>query len=243
MAIHAFPEGQTEENILKKIGKIDGEAFITCHPAKGKDNVNRKLTEIIGPKLLKSEPIRCLVLRDLDGHEGETVGTVRQSVADALRREFDRRGLHAAPMKLIRHADHDNVFTMATTDPDFRLALHIAVYKWKESFIKSTIDDYVLALALNRTTAERLADKLALDGGGLIHKIEHELPDLLARNGIRLEEAKDYVRLYAAVIKTHTSPPVFASKTMANAEDGLIRAAFSPLLAAVDFLRRADDDT
>jgi hypothetical protein len=71
----------------------------------------------------------------------------------------------------------------------------------------------------------------------VISKIEHEIPSLLNRNGIPLLEAKDYVRLYAAVLQEHTSPPTFAKKTLAHAEPDDVREIFAPLLAAVEFVR------
>jgi hypothetical protein len=131
------------------------------------------------------------------------------------------------------------VYTWVSRHPDIRLALHVAIYRWHEGFVKSTIDDYVLALALREATArELIADKgWAIAPQQLINKIVFEIPTLLTGNGILLREAKDYVRLYAAVLQEHTSPPTFTGKTLAHAEPGDIRAAFAPLLAAAEFVR------
>ncbi len=36
----------------------------------------------------------------------------------------------------------------------------------------------------------------------------------------------------------HTSPPVFATRTLAHAADADLRQVFAPLLAAIEFVRR-----
>ena len=70
----------------------------------------------------------------------------------------------------------------------------------------------------------------------IIRKVTDRIPALLQENGIPVREAKDYVRLYAAVIQEHTSPATFASKVVANAADGDKQDIFAPLLAALNFL-------
>ena len=96
----------------------------------------------------------------------------------------------------------------------------------------------MLALALQKTTAENLlSDKQwSTTPDQIIRKVTEHIPSMLQENGIPLREAKDYVRLYAAVIQEHTSPPVFAQKTLANAADGDKQEIFAPLLAALAFL-------
>jgi hypothetical protein len=74
----------------------------------------------------------------------------------------------------------------------------------------------------------------------LIEKITKEIPALLTQNGIPLRpHAKDYVRFYAAVLSLHTSPPVFAEKTLAHAKEDDIKEIFAPLLAAIQHLETA----
>lgn len=247
MIIDAFPEGQTEVAVIEAICQRDkhqsrGNA-IYCHPVRGKQGIRRTFLEIVPPKLPKRQPVRCLIFRDLDSHDGETIEIIEQSVTDMLKQAFRKMEFDESIIDLRRHPDHDNVFTVVSPQPDFRFALHVAEHRWKDDFIKSTIDDYVLSLALNAATAESMARKLGINGERLVHKITKELPDLLIQNGIPLKEAKDYVRLYAAVIKSHTSPPVFAGKTMANAEDDLLCEVFAPLKAALDFVRNDDHET
>lgn len=247
MDIVAFAEGKTEEKVLAKLGTITDCRIFFPAPEKGgssgKDQLNKRITGMIMPNLEVNLPVRCLVLRDLDTHEGETIERIVQSVSDALRRAFPDRGLDASLVRLDRHPDYDHVFSLRIKKPDLCLALHIADFRWHKDFIKSTIDDYVLSLALNETTAGRMAQAFDIEGKRLIRKISEEIPELMATNGIPLVEAKDYVRLYAAVIKSHTSPPVFAEKTMAKAEERDIHRVFAPLLAALDLIRGVDDAT
>jgi len=234
MTIHYFYEGKTEKEVLGGLKKFSGSEW-KPHDAEGKGNLNQKIVDILGP-MLGQEPIRGLILRDLDSHDGETMERIVQGVTGALKKAFDSRKLESSLVRLNQHPGHNNVFTLDIEQLDFHLALHIAVYRWREDFIKSTIDDYILDLALNPVTAGHLAQKLGITGERLIHKMTIEIPDLLKKNGITLAEAKDYVGLYAAVIKKHTSPPVFAKKTMANAEETQLRQVFAPLLAAIDFV-------
>jgi hypothetical protein len=236
MSIHTFCEGKTEEKVLDHIRNLDLYPKMEhCH-GKGKSGINQRLVATIAPKIGKPETLRCLVMRDLDAHDGETIGTIVQSLTDALKRKLPERGMDVSSIALVPHPEWSHVFTLASTTPDFLLALHVAAHPWKDDFIKSTIDDCVLRLALDPVTAERLAGDLNLEGSRLVRKITRELPRLLDENGIPLLEAKDYVRLYAAVVKSHTSPPVFAEKTMKRAEESTIREIFAPLLAAIDFI-------
>jgi hypothetical protein len=61
---------------------------------------------------------------------------------------------------------------------------------------------------------------------------------LLQQNGFPpLSEAKDYVRLYAAVLRMHTSPPVFAETVLANTDDSLLQQNFASIIAAIEALQ------
>ncbi len=234
MTIDSFMEGATEEKVIARISQILGEK-INSITSEGKAQLNPKIVNTIAPRL-GHEAIRCLVLRDLD--KGETLAQLRQSFTDALRRMFQQRGFGAV-LQLLPHPDYAHVFTLQTDAPDLRFALHVAHFRWHPNFVKSTIDDYILDLALEPKTVESLAESLSIDPARLIHKIRHEIPDLMSNNGISLDEAKDYVRLYAAVIKAHTSPPVFADKTLKSADEAAICDRFASLLAALEFLRSA----
>lgn len=240
MSIYVFAEGNTEERVLEGIKKRmipDMNPFVAS--GKGKDQVNRQMIATLAPLLQRDDPIRCLVLRDLDEDAGETVAGIVQSVGDALRKMVQARMAGAPITALAQHPDHASVHALTLSSPDLRLALHIATHRWRAGFVKATIDDYILTLAAEPATASAL-----IAGKGwpttadeVLHKVTMEIPGLLGRNGIPLQEAKDYVRLYAAVIQEHTSPPVFASRTLAHADEADLRRVFAPLLATIEFLR------
>lgn len=237
MKIWVFPEGKTEEKVIEKVRQvIDGCDFqvVECD---GKSQINAKLSSTLSPLL--DQPLRCLILRDLDSHANETVLSLAQGVSNALQKMFAERKVQASPA--LKPLDsYDNILIwQSNAEPYFRLALHIATYRWNPQFIKSTIDDYVLDLALRPeiVTALCSSQKLTIERDRLIAKITDEIPQIVQNNGIPLEEAKDYVRLYAAVIKTHTSPPVFAGKALAHTDPSTFQDTFKSLFAAVEYLR------
>jgi len=181
-------------------------------------------------------------MRDLDSHGGQIVDGIRGGVEQALRRMFDERGFASQDVSLIAHGGHDNVYAFRATEPNIKVALHIATYRCLSHFIKSTVDDYVLNLALRYGTVESFLQENRsrnwnIGAETLLNEVRREIPALLQRNGIpQLREAKDYVRLYAAVLQMDTSPPVFAERTMAHAQESDIQEIFAPLLAAAQFL-------
>jgi hypothetical protein len=181
-------------------------------------------------------------MRNLDSHDGETVDGIRSGVDQALRRVFDERGFSSQNVSLIAHDRHDNVSAFQAADPNIKVALHIATYRCLGHFVKSTVDDYVLNLALRYGTVESFLQENRnrnwnIGVETLINEVRREIPSLLQKNGIpQLREARDYARLYAAVLQMDTSPPVFAERTMAHAKEGDIQEVFAPLLAAAQFL-------
>lgn len=234
-----FVEGNTEIKILERLKLADPDA-VKQRPS-GKGDINKRMIDVLGPKL-GNEPIRCLVMRDLDSHDRETVDGIRGSVEQALRRLFDERDFASESVSLRPHDKHENVFTFQATDPNVKVALHIATYHCLIHFTKSTVDDYVLNLALRYSTAESFLQKnrdrkWTIGAEPLIHIVRREIPALLQRNGIpQLGEAKAYTRLYAAVLQMDTSPHVFAERTLAHAQESDIQEVFAPLLAAAQFL-------
>lgn len=230
MSMKVFTEGKTEEIIVKKLD-LPAEEIIS---ADGKGNMNDKISNTLGPAL-GLKPLRVLVMRDLDRHEGETAERLRQGSEQMLKKVLKNRNLDDS---IQIEQMGPNIFLFAKQEIDLRLCLHIADYQWSTSFIKSTIDDYVLAIALEPQIAQALAEKQKIaDGPTLMKKITEELPQLLESNGILLYEAKDYIRLYAAILKMHTSPPVFTEKALANAEASLLQKHFSSLFAAAKTLQ------
>jgi hypothetical protein len=234
-----FIEGNTELKILEKL-KLVCPGAVRRNPG-GKDDINKRMIDTLGPRL-GAEPIRCLVMRDLDSHVGETVDGIRSGVEQALRRLFDERGFASQNVSLTAHDGHDNVFTFQATAPDIKVSLHIAARRCLDHFIKSSVDDYVLNLALRYGTVESFLQEnrnrnWTIGVDTLINEVRREIPALLLKNGIpQLREAKDYARLYAAVLHMDTSPPVFAERTLAHSQESDIQEVFAPLLAAAQFL-------
>ncbi len=207
--IYMFAEGKTEKNVLEGTKRVfpdlsfkhpqpDVPAKSPSHKdeKQGKDQVNRRLVAILGPLIEKTDPIRCLILRDLDAHAGETSDSIVQSVEDALNRTMQRLRPSLPIARLQQHPDYENVCTMVLSCPDLRLALHIATHRWRAEFIKATIDDYVLSLAARPATASALITRKnwPVSADDVLRKVTTEIPALLSANGIPLQEAKDYVR-------------------------------------------------
>ena len=176
---------------------------------------------------------------------GETLDRVRQSVEGAVQDTLRQRG-HKETVRLVLYK-MPNVFTWEAGDLDIRFALHVAtcpeMTDLPQRFIKSTTDDYILSLALkNQTTKNLLADAGldAVDSNEVIRKVQEEIPNLLRRNGIQLREAKDYIRIYLAVMGLGMSPTVFASKLLSHANRGEVEKVFAALVAALRFITGED---
>ncbi len=248
---HVFVEGDTEKNVV--IHLMERQLSVNLNPGwkkrlrerkGGKAQVIQAIRNELGPEL-GAAPVRCLVMRDLDEDEGESLDSIRQSVAETVRRLFEERGFAKMP-SLAVHPDYANVFTWQSDEPDLRLALHVAHYPsipgLSQRFTKSTTDDYVLALALHPRTATRLLQGIGLKSVGeaaLAEKVRQEVPELLRRNGIRMREAKDYVRIYLATVRLGMSPAVFAGKLLLLADEEEIKRVFASLIAALQFVVEA----
>lgn len=235
MSIYLFCEGKTERNIVEKLVTLANQPT-----GQGKAQVNNQMRQMLGPLLNQLKAIRALIMRDVD--EGETPESIVQSVTDAAQKMLNER-VSSVTAQFQPHEDYPNVYLLTLSQPDLRLALHLATYKWNEAFVNATIDDYVLSLALRKTTATALLSKSKKEwsttSDQIIRKVTERIPKLLEENGIPLREAKDYVRLYAAVIQEHTFPATFAGKTLANAGEADKQAVFAPLLAGLNFLGEA----
>jgi hypothetical protein len=191
--------------------------------------------------------VNFLILRDLDTHDGETEASILQSITSLLETFFAEREISTNLVNLIPNLTHPNLYMLAIPDLNFCLALHIATKRWSNNFIKSTIDDYVLELALlPKTVSNLLADinkttsKINIPPSKIRDKITKEIPEILKSNASGIDDlnsAKDYVLFYAAVLKLPTtSPPTFARKVMANADEQDIREVFGALIAAFEFV-------
>lgn len=78
MTVYVFFEGLTEKKVIANVCPENTTKMIR---ADGKDNINPKLRDTLGP-LMGQVPIRCLVLRDLDVHDGETPERIVQSLIE-----------------------------------------------------------------------------------------------------------------------------------------------------------------
>jgi len=238
ITIDVFSEGKTEREIAGKLCRRG----ICPHELKergggGEQEMLRKLSLLLRNWFdlaqEQRELLRILVLRDLD--EGRTIDGLCESTLNVVRR-------HHTSARLISHLNYDHVFTLQTDLSGLRLALHIANHRYHQEFIKSTIDDYVLNLALRPATAEALLQNCRKEDwiittDKLVSKVRDEIPELLRQNGIpKLVEAKVYVRLYAALLQMATTPAIFAGKVLEHAQTDDVQEVFAPLLAAVHFL-------
>ncbi len=233
--IQVFAEGKTEEKVIEKLKQFfPGRTFQTFD-CRGKNRINGEIVTKLGPSI-GQQSVRAIILRDLD--DGENNQQIIQSISDRLIQLFLERKINAVP-QFQQLPSHKNVFIWKSISLDFHIAVHIADYRWNTNFTKSTIDDLVLQLALDQGVAAHLAQRQKVHVGGqvIIQKVTQEIPTLLQQNGFPpLSEAKDYVRLYAAVIRMHTSPPVFATNVLANTDDHILQKNFASIIAAIGAL-------
>lgn len=247
MKILVFGEGDAEENVCNGLKKLTFSEFKYLSAKGNTRSVNKTLINTISPLLQEEEPISCVILYDLDSHENKT----EKSILDSILGESGLQKIERFRTINFRHfitqdSNYSNLHTLSIPETNFRLAIHIANKRWKQNFEKSAIDDYVLELALMpKTVTNLLAEinkaktKINIPSSKIFDKITKEIPDLLKANANGkddLVEAKDYVRLYAAVLKLHTSPAVFAAKVMGNADEQDIREVFGALLKALKFV-------
>lgn len=239
ITIDLFSEGKTEQGIAEKLCSRGICPYkLEERGGGGEDrmlfNLSVRLKDWFDLALEGREPLRILVLRDLDSHQNKTVKGICDGVSERVKR-------HHPQSEFVRSVEHDNVFKLQSDLSGLHLALHVANDRYSSEFIKTTIDDYVLKLALCSNTAASLLESCKKAGWEitteeLMNKVQSEIPALLKRNRIPLIEAKDCIRLYATVLQAHASPAVFAGKVLEHAEESDIKETFSSLLAAIQLL-------
>lgn len=247
MRILVFGEGNAEENVCNGLKKLTEFQFQYLSAKGNTRSVNTTFTSTISPFLQEEEKISYVILYDLDSHENKTEESILDSILGkgGLQKIDKFRTINFRDF-IIQNLNYSNLYTLLIPEINFRLAIHIANKRWKQNFEKSAIYDYVLKLALMpKTVTNLLANinkaktKINIPSSKIFDKITKEIPDLLKVNADGkddLLEAKDYVRLYAAVLKLHTSPAVFAAKVMENADVQDIREVFGALIAAFEFV-------
>lgn len=251
MSILIFPEGHTEDRVWRHFlkeeeGKLGISKKDDDKPFEfSKDRVYKQFENSIG-SLLGKRPIKALLMVDWDAHNNQTPEREVQRLTTVIQNLLSKRQSQIAPSDLPLHPSfkphekHSNVYLLKMPVLPLHVALHIATKRWADTFIKSTIDDYILELALRPTTiANFLRHKRweQPEPAEIVKKVVQEIPDLMRRNNIPLLEAKTYTRWFAALMQESTSPPIFASLVLKNAAPEDTNKVFGPLLAAIGFLR------
>ena len=205
--ILALFEGITEENTLNGLKNRRFIEFDVLENIKGSSGGFRKAAvHILSTYFKLGKPLGVVILRDLDS--GKAVEDVRKSTEDAVNEALD----NAEVENNIRLEHRDsNIFFAKNEHPNFMIVLHIAERRCIEgipTFKNCTTDDYVLDLALRKSTIEDLPEfkKAQEKNPGLTaevvqRKITSEILEILEQNGLRFEEAKNFVDLYIAVLQ------------------------------------------
>ena len=246
--IDVFSEGKTEKNISEQLARhgVLTEEFEERGGGGEKTmmtNFRLRLREWVKLQTDQRTSLRILLLRDLDMHEGKTIEDVCKSTINIVCH-------HDSTAKLASHPTHENVFVLKTEMEGLHLALHIASKRYMDSFVKATIDDYVLRLAVlektvkallqqNRESGEKQNPKRTweIEEVAFINKVLVEIPALLSANKIPpLMEAKDYIQFYATLLQAHSSPATFAGKALSHADVQDIREVFASLLSTIQLL-------
>lgn len=244
--ITAFIEGDTEDGVIKGLvaRQVIPANLVTVGNAKGGKEEKQaafklKLSKWFAEPLEKREPLSLLVMRDQD-QKGPA--QVVQSVQEQLRP-------HLPKAELASHSVAEGVYQLDAPSQKLRLALMIARWEGIKAFFPAisnhAMDDYVLTLAMQRLTAQRLLaarhkSRQVLGVDKLLAKVKDEIPALLVQNGLApFIYAKDHIRFYAALLGTPLSPVKFAEMVMQHADEDDLRSHFASLLAAVAFLSPA----
>ncbi len=247
--IDVFSEGKTEESVMTQIAKrIITDAEFQERGGGGVDEMLKSLQQRLKDHVeLQTEAtarLNILVLRDWDEHLKQTVEFVREDTLSYIQPAIPNAALEV-------DSTHQNLFVLQSDPPKLKLVLHVATRKYESKFVKATIDDFVLELALQTVTLTNILAKKKKDGlkqkpprdwqevteAQIVNKVTQEIPALLLSNKIPpLVEAKEYLRVYATILQEHISPAVIAGKILANAEEKDIRAVFASLLSAIQSL-------
>ena len=250
-----FFEGWTEKEVLETLKVIPRQQ--RDKDEGGKSKINDRIKNTLGPKL-GGETVRCLILRDLDSHVDETPTKIKQSVVACFKGLFRERSFDEKIVALTPHENFPNVFVFEATSPDIKVALHIAEYKYSEKFKNSTIDDYILNLALRDETVQQLiknkkdirrtefldamtgedeATKFDQIAAAVIKKVTEEIPRLLQDNNFpALKEAKQYLQFFSAITQEPKSPSVITKDIIKCASDKAKNEILAPLFAALKFI-------
>ena len=242
------------KKILKKYASflVEGKDF----PKKGTRGGKGKILKLISSNptniYFGVKPIRYFVLTDLDEHIGETPQSVIGSIKGALEELYKDYPLINIELSQLDKNKFPGIYTFSSSHPDFKICLHIANFPDINNnigkFIKSTIDDYILKIALMPDTLNNLhryltgeykyRNRLNIKTPDVIkEKVVNEIRELLKNNGISLNEAKEFIRIYTIVTLFSPHLPSFAGEIISYASDEDLKEVFASLIESVNYLK------
>lgn len=190
---YIFVEGRTEERLLKIIEcpippTVCGSKDSIC------DTMQKKLSGELG-----DHPTGILILRDRD--HNETRENIIRSFENSINKLLiDSEIPHQAFQP---HEEFKNISMMDIPAVNSRFALHIAAPPSISGleFASDTIDGYILYLAMDETVLERFAKNAGIAPEALRVKVIEKVPKLAEDNGIKFDQAKDFLGVYMAMSK------------------------------------------
>ncbi len=184
MMMFVAPEGQTEARVIEKLMQDRGLRG-------GRDNDKEKDYHIYSPK-----------------GKGEIDRHIRSALGESLD-QFPTPSKRVGIVVMLDRDEGESIEGIAINKTG-AMSNKFRNSGYREDFAKSTVDDYVLRLALYETTIHKLLtekkETWKVTSQQIINKMTAEIPDLMQSNHIELREAKDYVRFYAAIIQEGLSP-------------------------------------
>lgn len=248
--VQAFPEGQTEEAVLRGLARFDARfGAVQSRRCQGETNLGPTLDSYLKEErdIVSSDrgALKLLVVRDQDERAISAVG---ESVQHFVRR-------HVEPFQFEPHPAHPRLLSASTrflgteTPRTLRIALFVSgdpdIQTIFPHVTKFTMDDHLLRLALLPQTAQKMLQmpstaQSGLDADKLIAKVTKEIPALLAANGMNpFGQSKHHVRFYTALLGQTISVGPFAEKVLTKVEPTDIRTHLAALFAAMDWLSQA----
>lgn len=190
---YIFVEGKTEKRLLKIIEcpvspTVCGSKDSIC------DTMQKKLSGELG-----DHPTGILILRDRDHNE------TRENIVRSFENGINKLLIESEiPHQSFQpHEKFKNLYEMDIPAVDSRFALHIAAPPSISGleFASDTIDGYILYLAMDETVLERFAKNAGIAPEALRTKVIEKVPKLAEDNGIKFEQAKDFLGVYMAMSK------------------------------------------
>jgi hypothetical protein len=241
-----FLEGKTEVNTIETLKSFEIIRFGKYIEYRNSGKLKEKIYRFLAP--IAGEPINMVVLRDLDSEV--SIESVIQSTEDVLKKVYSE-----IPVKFVKHEQYPNIFLFIHEDAEIKIVMHIAEkcsIDGLPEFKNCTTDDYVLDLALRPETIFNLKEfneikkkNSDLTPEEIQNKIISEVPDLLSKNGINLNEAKNFVNLYILVLQLDGAKMRYADlpgKVIKYAHDGDIEEVFESWIAAFNIFREGANE-